>query len=100
MVRTMQSDYLKIVCNRCSVTLFGFNEIKELIAYVKTSVDECFCKLEHAVNNLSISPFARLTIIQESVERSLRAANIILLNVPENPEASDTIVTNNILSLV
>ena len=56
--------------------------------------------LEKLINTTSITPNIKEEIITESVERTLRARNLILANVPENSGRPDAEIANDVLGII
>ena len=96
----LKSTNVKILCNRCNAELASFNKIMSSIETIKSSLETRLDSIEKIINTASISPSNKEEIISESVDRSLRAKNIILLNVPENSGRSDVDLANDILEVV
>lgn len=95
-----KSTHLKILCNQCKTTLNSLNEMKTMISTLQNTIFARLDNVESLLHGASLIPSAREEIIQESVERSLRASNIILYNVPENPDVGDDIIANDILEQI
>jgi phenylalanyl-tRNA synthetase alpha subunit len=77
-------------------------EIKTLVNSMKTSFDERFAQLETLIrsNTTNTNPADRETIIEESVERSVRACNVISYNVKKDPHVEDVEIANDILNVI
>jgi phenylalanyl-tRNA synthetase alpha subunit len=96
------SANIKVLCNRCNVTFSTMAEIKTLVNSMKTSFDERFAQLETLIrsNTTNTNPADRETIIEESVERSVRACNVISYNVKKDPHVEDVEIANDILNVI
>lgn len=98
-ITSSKSPYIKIVCNQCRSSLDNINEMKLVINSLKTSMDSRLKKIEDFINSSQVEQHLQQeNIIQEAVERSLRAKNVILYNVPEGTE--DCILANDILECI
>lgn len=94
------SSNLKIVCNRCEVALSTAAELRQAIDTIKTSLDERLSRIESSINAAIFTPLKQEEMLVESVDRSQRAFNIILANVPENTDRSDVNFANDILEVI
>ena len=56
--------------------------------------------IEEAVRTPKLRMSEQEEVIRESVERTLRVSNIIVANVPENPQISDVDIANDILECI
>lgn len=91
LVTLVRSNNIKIFCNRCHVSITAISDVRVMINELKTSFDERLNKIEDLIkSNVSNSPIDKDSIINESVERALRAANIIIYNVPEFTDSGDS----------
>ena len=95
-----RSQNIKVFCNRCNSNLTAFNEIKELINSMKSSLEQRISKFENALLVANNSTSNREEIIQESVDRMLRSSNLILANVAEKSDVRDEDVVNDILEKI
>ena len=96
-----RSINIKLVCNRCSVSLSAASELKTIINKLSESLDARLTKIESSLASVSSPSVSQQEeIIQESVDRSLRAYNVILTNVPENSNVSDVELANDILEQI
>lgn len=99
-ITASKSTHLKVFCNRCKATLNLMNEMKAMISDLQTSIDARLCNVEKLLNTGSINLELKEEIIQESVQRALRASNVVLFNVPENPNIQDVDSANDILECI
>lgn len=76
------------------------NELKNIFAEMQSSFDKRLKSIEDAIKAPKFQVFEKEELIQESVERTLRACNVILTNVPENTEVPDVIIANGILECI
>lgn len=96
-----RSRNIKLVCSRCVVSLNATSEIKSLISELKTSIETRLSNLEASLKSpMSVAPTQSENIIQESVNRAIRASNVIMANVPEDSETPDIKVVNDILEKI
>lgn len=91
------SPSIKLFCNPCNVTLTAVSEIKVLVNEMKESFDNRLAKLETLIRENS-KVQDREEVIDESVERSIRACNVVLYNVKESSE--DASVVNDLLEVI
>lgn len=94
------SRNLKIVCNRCDITLSSFAQMQESIESVKSTLNDRLARIEELLAQTQINNTTKEEIISEAIERSMRAANVILTNVPENQNNNDCDVANDILEVI
>lgn len=93
-IEVVRSNNIKIFCNRCNITLSAVTEVKNLVNELKETFDKRLQQIETVMSTLISSnrSYQNNTenIISESVDRSLRACNLVFYNVPEaNPNSSD-----------
>jgi hypothetical protein len=69
---------------------------------MKTSFEERFRQLKTLIrsNTTNTNHADREAIIEESVERSIRACNVILYNVGKDPHVQDVKIANDILKVI
>lgn len=90
---------IKLFCNRCNVTVAAVSELKTLVSDLKASFENRLSQLESLIITKN-STTNNEEIINESVERSLRASNVILYNVQENPAVHEVDIANDILEII
>lgn len=101
LIPRMQSSNLKLFCNRCNVAVTAANEVKQLVNELKANIDLRFQQLENLIQNTVAQSYTdKENTINESVERSLRASNIILYNVPVTAGVNDCDLVNDILEVI
>jgi hypothetical protein len=88
-----RSKSTQILCKSCKSGLSSVRELKLNIESLQLSLNQRLSAIKSPV----ISKDQKEEIIRESVERSLRVANIILANVPETSNDQDVTVANDIL---
>lgn len=94
------SNNVKIICNRCNVTMSSVSQLHSSIEEVKTALNERLKRIEEMIEASTVSSPSKEEIIAESVDRSYRATNVILTNVPEDSGSSDVDLANDILEVV
>lgn len=99
-IRKLSSRNLKIICNRCNVTLSSVAELRKSIEDIKSAMEERLTHIESLISTVSISPTDKEELLSESAERSTRANNVILTNVPETPNTRDVDIANDILEII
>lgn len=99
-INKLKSNNVKIVCNRCDVVISSAKRIETLVESLKTSVEERMIKMEELLSANFLKPHDREIMLNESVERSWKAANVILTNVPENAKIPDVTLANDILEAI
>lgn len=99
-VMKLRSRNLKIICNRCNVTLSSVAELRKSIDDIKSAMEERLTHIESLISTASISPTAKEELLSESAERSTRATNVILANVLETPNTRDVDIANDILQII
>lgn len=74
--------------------------MKNMVLELQSSVENRLGKIESLFHTSQNDILQRESIIQESVERALRASNVILYNVPEKNDVKDVDIANDILECV
>jgi hypothetical protein len=95
-LRRSKSTQITILCKSCKSGLSSVRDLKLNIESLQLSLNQRLSAIKSPV----ISKDQKEEIIRESVERSLRAANIILANVPETSNDQDVTVANDILECI
>lgn len=95
-----KSTHLKLFCNQCKITLNSLQQMKALISDLQSTMEKRLEKIESLIGPTVLEPVHKEELIQESVERALRAPNVILYNVPEDNEITDAILANDILECI
>lgn len=91
------SKNIKVICNRCDVAISSLTQLQRSIETVKTTLDVKLNRIEEMIQKASASPSSKEEIIAESIERTARACNVILTNVPEDNASNDVELANDIL---
>ena len=99
-IKNIKSQNIKILCNRCESYMSSLSKITTSIDNIKTTLETRLDKIESLINSSVFNRSADEDLITESVQRSLRAKNIILANVPENSGLADVDVANDILEVI
>ncbi|KAH0814758.1 hypothetical protein GEV33_008033 [Tenebrio molitor] len=99
-LRRSKSTQITILCKSCKSGLSSVRDLKLNIESLQLSLNQRLSAIETAIKSPVISKDQKEEIIRESVERSLRAANIILANVPESSNDQDVTVANDILECI
>jgi hypothetical protein len=99
-LRRSKSTQITILCKSCKSGLSSVRDLKLNIESLQLSLNQRLSAIETAIKSPVISKDQKEEIIRESVERSLRAANIILANVPETSNDQDVTVANDILECI
>lgn len=99
-ITSTKSTNLKLFCNQCKTTMSSLQQMKALISELQSSVERRLEKIEHLIGQNKLEPLHREELIQESVERTLRASNVIMYNVPENNGVRDVDIANDILECI
>lgn len=105
-ILNLRSQNIKIFCNHCNFTITLIGNIKSKIDDMQKLFDNRFDQLEAQINAVKSPDGSRLSTvnpeesIDESVERSIRASNVIVYNVEESVEKSDVEVANDILEAI
>lgn len=95
-----RSFNIKVMCNKCSSNIAIANDLKQIVLDLKLAMETRLSALENSLTATVVSPRQREEIIQESVDRSLRASNIIMANVPESDAKQEVDVVNDILEVI
>lgn len=95
-----KSKSIHIVCKNCETNFSQLKELKEDLCRMQALFEKRLEAIEAAINSPRLDITIKEEIIQESVERTLRSSNIILANVPEDPNIDDITVANDILELI
>lgn len=99
-LQSSKSSNLKIFCNQCKITVTTLSQMKKMIADLKSTVDTRLRSIETLVQSSKLCVAEKEEIIEEAVERSIRASNVILYNVPEDPNENDATIANDILEII
>lgn len=100
LVLSLKTTNVKILCNRCDKELLTQKQIIDKIDTINSSLDKRLSDIEKLIQSLNSMNANKEEIITESVERSLRSRNVILLNVPENSGCDDAELVNDILAVI
>ncbi|KAJ3650173.1 hypothetical protein Zmor_021877 [Zophobas morio] len=101
-----KSKNIHILCKNCGSSLAQISELRKNLLDMQALFEARLVAIETALSSPTAlkSPTTDSTsseqMIQESVERTIRASNVILVNVPVNPGVDDVTVANEILNLV
>ncbi|KAJ3654135.1 hypothetical protein Zmor_013346 [Zophobas morio] len=116
-----KSRSIKIVCNQCNNNMLVFKDLKTLIsslrsemssaidnlkADIQTQLDDIKVKLSQAPQQQQAVPTLE-EVAQEILERQRRSKNLIIFNLPEEPDTNtrqgskdkDTLVLNNVFNI-
>ena len=89
-----KQKHIFILCNNCESNLTAINDLKKHLLEIQAAFESRLTAIETALSVPRVEVDQQEELIQESVERTLRAINVILVNVPENPSVPDVIVAN------
>lgn len=95
-----KSIHLKVSCNKCRSVADSLAEIKSLMTEFQTSFDKRLKLLENSNMSGQLSAPQKEELIEECVDRSIRAANVIVFNVPESKDNNDVDQVNDVLEQI
>jgi hypothetical protein len=82
-------------CNRCNVSLSAISEVKASVDELKATFESRLEQLENFIKQSTSAPNERESVINESVERSWKARNVIIYNVDSCEEKRDVDIVND-----
>lgn len=100
LITNIRSTNVKLFCNRCNVTVSAVSELKGIINELKDSFNNRFAQLEDLIRVNSVAVNSREEMIDESVERSIRACNVVVYNVKENSQIRDVDFVNDVIEAI
>jgi DNA polymerase II small subunit/DNA polymerase delta subunit B len=81
LITNVKSANIKIFCDRCNVSLSAISEVKASVDELKATFESRLEQLENLIKQSTSAPNEKESVINESVERSWRARNVIIYNV-------------------
>jgi hypothetical protein len=99
LITNVKSANIKIFCDRCNVSLSAISEVKASVDELKAIFESRLEQLENLIKQSTLAPNEKESVINESVERSWRARNVIIYNVDSCEEKRDVDIVNDILKV-
>ena len=95
-----KSTKIHILRKKCDFGFLQMRELKNNLLHMQSLFEARLIAIKSALKSPAVDISSKEEIIQESVEQTLRVSNVILRNVPEDPECFNVTIANDKLDLI